>query len=44
MCLDTYYDINSVRQHNFFFITQGNYVGYMLRNQAHRDASIQVRS
>jgi len=30
MCLDTYCDINSVRQHNCF-ITQGNYVGYMFR-------------
>jgi len=28
MRLDTYYDINSVRQH---FITQGNYIGYMFR-------------
>ena len=26
MCLDTYYDINSVRQHDF--ITQGNYISY----------------
>jgi len=31
MCFDTYYDINSVRQHNCFIITQGNYIGYMFR-------------
>jgi len=47
MCLDTYYDINSVRQHNcFVFITQGNYIGYMFRllNSHLQAYSLQVKS
>jgi len=29
-CLDTYYDINIVRQHNCFYY-KVNYIGYMFR-------------
>ena len=45
MCLDTYYDINSIRQHNCL-ITQGNYIGYMFRILfSHLQAySLQVKS
>jgi len=45
MCLDTYCDVNSVRQHNCF-ITQGNYIGYMFRllNSHLQAYSLQVKS
>ena len=46
MCLDTYYEINSVRQHNCFIKTQGTYTGYMFRLlSSHFQAySLQVKS
>jgi hypothetical protein len=46
MCLYTYYGINSVRQHNCFFITQGNYIGYMFRllNSHLQAYTLQVKS
>jgi len=45
MCLDMYYDINSVRQHNYF-ITQGNYIYYMFRllNSHLQACSLQFKS
>ena len=45
MCLDAYYDISSVRQHNCF-ITQGNYIGYIFRllNSHLQAYSLQVTS
>jgi len=45
MCLDTCYDINSVRQHNCF-ITQGNYVCYTFRllNSHLQAYSLQIKS
>ena len=46
VCLDTYYHINNVRQHNCFFITQVNYIGYMFRlmNSHLQAISLQVKS
>jgi len=46
MQLKNYYNINILRHKNFFFITQGNYVGYMFRllNSHLQAYSLQVRS
>ena len=45
MCLDTYYDITSVRQHNCFYYTS-NSVGYMFRllNSHLQAYSLQAKS